>query len=61
MVEFLLNKGADINAKDTDGYTPLGMVKSRLEEKWANANEKKPLPAVIEFLEKHGARDERPR
>ena len=61
MTEFLIGKGADVNAKDSDGYTPLGSVLARLEERWANEKEKAALPPVVEFLKKHGAKDERPK
>jgi ankyrin repeat protein len=44
VLEVLLKAGADVNAKDADGWTPLHA-----------AAEKNPSPAVLEVLLKAGA------
>lgn len=60
LVKLLVERGANVNARDKDGYSVLGSVLSRGEETWAMDSEKKALPPVAEYLRSHGARDERP-
>lgn len=60
MVRLLVERGANVNAKDKDGYSVLGSLLARGEETWAMDSEKKALPPVAEYLRAHGARDERP-
>ena len=36
IVEYLISRGADVNAKDNDGQTPLDLAKKRQEEEIDN-------------------------
>ena len=42
IAEFLIVKGADVNAKEEDGYTPLDVAKR--------------YPEIADLLRKHGAK-----
>jgi ankyrin repeat protein len=59
MTEFLISKGADVNAFDRSGFSVLANVKERMNN-GANAKEKQVLPEIIEILQKHNAKDIRP-
>jgi ankyrin repeat protein len=59
MTEFLISKGADVNAIDQSGFSILANVKERLNN-GANAKEKKVLPEIIEILQRNNAKDIRP-
>jgi ankyrin repeat protein len=61
MAEFLITKGADINAKTNDGYSVLGLVMLRKEEAFSNEKEKQALEPVIALLQKLEAKDVRPK
>ncbi len=67
-VELLLAKGADLNAKDKDGYSVLGACRLRVgdgapknQPTFSNAKEKDATREVIKLLVAKGAKDERPR
>lgn len=60
LVELLVERGANVDARDMDGLSVLGAVLSRLEERPAPDAERRALSAVAEYLRRHGARDERP-
>jgi ankyrin repeat protein len=63
MTELLLSRGADVNAKDKDGYSVLGRIKLRQgpKDSFASARERASLPPVIALLQKKGAKDLRPK
>jgi ankyrin repeat protein len=44
VVKFLIDKGADINAKDEDGETPLSLASAISH------------PEIIQYLKAHGAK-----
>ncbi|HPC82764.1 MAG TPA: ankyrin repeat domain-containing protein [Thermoanaerobaculaceae bacterium] len=60
LIKLLVERGADLNARDNDGYSVLGILLERWEEQRPPAGERKPLPPVAEYLQARGARDERP-
>lgn len=65
--ELLVSKGADLNAKDKDGYSVLGACRLRTGDgaakkpTFANAREKDATREVIKLLVAKGAKDERPK
>jgi len=66
MVTELIARGADINAKDKQGYSVLGGCRLRVDDgpkkpTFANAKEKAATREVIKILVAKGAKDERPR
>jgi hypothetical protein len=66
MTELLLARGADLNAKDKDGYSVLGVCRLRVDSgpkkpTFANPKEKDATREVIKLLVAKGAKDERPR
>jgi hypothetical protein len=60
MVKLLISGGADINARNDECYSVLGLVLLRNDERWANADEKKALLPVIAYLQDLGAQDVSP-
>jgi hypothetical protein len=57
MVELLISGGADINARNDECYSVLGLVLLRNDGRWANANNKLALQPVIAYLQDLGAQN----
>jgi hypothetical protein len=60
MVELLISRGADINARNDNCYSVLGLVLLRNNAEWANADDKKALQPVIAYLQDLDARNVSP-
>ena len=62
--QLLLSRGADVNAKDFDGYTPLSYAEDIDNDMWGHSR-KTPLTSeakaakqeVARILRKHGAKE----
>ncbi len=54
-VETALKKGANVNARDTDGATPLMYASGYNPTVWDNSGYYNPNPKIIELLLNHGA------
>ena len=52
VVEYLVNQKADINAKEKDGKTPLGLAS--VDENYDSEDDKKRKSNVVEFLKSKG-------
>ncbi len=57
MVEFLLQRGAEVNAVNNDGETALTCVLGRLAETWAMDSEKQVVRPIVDLLRQHGGQD----
>ena len=57
LVEFLLNKGADVNARDGGGLTPLDhAVGTPIQNQLASSSQESNLKTIITLLRKHGGK-----
>jgi len=56
VVEYLVNQNADINAKDNDMKTPLGLASEsgEYDDEYDNEYDKKSKSKVVEFLKSKG-------
>lgn len=60
LVKLLVERGANVNARDHDGYSVLGALAARGGEAATINPESAAPPPVAEYLRAHGAKDERP-